>query len=113
MSWFLVPTVALCEQQREVIDSHLPVSVGMITGANEPDQWKDHKLWQHIGTARHGSGRDWVTQASSDLSTLRADTALRWLAWIDVGIGYIIIAVIFLARLASLSQQTRSRPSAH
>jgi hypothetical protein len=54
-----------------------------------------------------------VTQASSDLSTLRADTALRWLAWIDVGIGYIIIAVIFLARLASLSQQTRSRPSAH
>ncbi|ETW81507.1 ribonuclease III [Heterobasidion irregulare TC 32-1] len=48
VSWFLVPTVALCEQQREVIDSHLPVSVGMITGANEPDQWKDHKLWQRV-----------------------------------------------------------------
>ncbi|THH18353.1 hypothetical protein EW146_g2613 [Bondarzewia mesenterica] len=48
VSWFLVPTVALCEQQREVIEGHLPFPVGMITGANEPDQWKDLRLWQRV-----------------------------------------------------------------
>ncbi|KAA1474785.1 P-loop containing nucleoside triphosphate hydrolase protein [Dentipellis sp. KUC8613] len=48
VSWFLTPTVALCHQQHEVIKSHLPVSVGMISGANEPDQWKDQQLWVRV-----------------------------------------------------------------
>ncbi|THU86774.1 P-loop containing nucleoside triphosphate hydrolase protein [Dendrothele bispora CBS 962.96] len=46
ISWFLAPTVALCEQQHEVIDASLPVSVGLITGSLEPDQWKDDALWR-------------------------------------------------------------------
>ncbi|KAH9978359.1 P-loop containing nucleoside triphosphate hydrolase protein [Russula compacta] len=48
VSWFLVPTVALAQQQRDVIAGHLPVSVGLISGANEPDQWKDPKLWRGV-----------------------------------------------------------------
>lgn len=38
--------MALCEQQREVISTALPVPVGLISGALEPDQWKDAALWQ-------------------------------------------------------------------
>ncbi|KAG6829276.1 hypothetical protein H0H92_005096 [Tricholoma furcatifolium] len=45
VSWFVAPTVALCEQQRSVIQSALPVSVGLISGSREPDQWKDASLW--------------------------------------------------------------------
>lgn len=41
----MAPTVALCEQQREVIQSALPVSVRIISGAHEPNQWKNHTLW--------------------------------------------------------------------
>ncbi|KIY73904.1 P-loop containing nucleoside triphosphate hydrolase protein [Cylindrobasidium torrendii FP15055 ss-10] len=48
VSWFLAPTVALCEQQYGVIKSSIPVSVGMISGALEPDQWKDARLWQSV-----------------------------------------------------------------
>ncbi|TFY79805.1 hypothetical protein EWM64_g4204 [Hericium alpestre] len=48
VSWFLTPTVALCQQQYEVIKDHLPVSVGIISGANEPDQWKDAQLWRRV-----------------------------------------------------------------
>ncbi|KAI0059577.1 P-loop containing nucleoside triphosphate hydrolase protein [Artomyces pyxidatus] len=48
VSWFLAPTVALAHQQREVIAGHLPVSVGMISGSMEPDQWKDAGLWRRI-----------------------------------------------------------------
>ncbi|KAI0314067.1 hypothetical protein OF83DRAFT_1165350 [Amylostereum chailletii] len=46
--WFLVPTVALAHQQHNVIRSHLPVSVGLISGALEPDQWKDKGLWLRV-----------------------------------------------------------------
>lgn len=45
ISWFMAPTVGLCEQQRDVIASALPVSVGLISGALEPDQWKSPDLW--------------------------------------------------------------------
>jgi endoribonuclease Dicer len=48
VSWFLAPTVALARQQQAVIASHLPVSVGLISGANEPDQWRDRELWCRV-----------------------------------------------------------------
>ncbi|KAH7925160.1 P-loop containing nucleoside triphosphate hydrolase protein [Leucogyrophana mollusca] len=48
VSWFLAPTVALCEQQRDVISQDLPVSVGLIYGALEPKQWKDIALWKGV-----------------------------------------------------------------
>jgi endoribonuclease Dicer len=48
ISWFLAPTVALIEQQRDVIASAIPVPVGLISGASAPDQWKDRKLWSGI-----------------------------------------------------------------
>ncbi|KAH9948839.1 P-loop containing nucleoside triphosphate hydrolase protein [Amylocystis lapponica] len=48
VSWFLAPTVALVEQQRRVIADNIPVSVGMISGSSEPNQWKDKKLWRRI-----------------------------------------------------------------
>ena len=48
MSWFLAPTVALVEQQQKVVADNIPVSVGMISGASEPNQWKDHALWRKI-----------------------------------------------------------------
>ncbi|SJK99468.1 uncharacterized protein ARMOST_02770 [Armillaria ostoyae] len=48
ISWFLVPTVALSEQQCGVIRAALPVSVGLISGSMEPDQWKDESMWQKV-----------------------------------------------------------------
>ncbi|KIK50444.1 hypothetical protein GYMLUDRAFT_252979 [Collybiopsis luxurians FD-317 M1] len=48
LSWFLAPTVALCEQQCNVIKAALPVSVGLILGALALDQWKDASLWKSI-----------------------------------------------------------------
>ncbi|KAL6308377.1 P-loop containing nucleoside triphosphate hydrolase protein [Sparassis latifolia] len=48
LSWFLAPTVALVEQQRDVIASAIPVSVGIISGEAEPDQWTDYALWRNI-----------------------------------------------------------------
>ncbi|KAF9474151.1 P-loop containing nucleoside triphosphate hydrolase protein [Pholiota conissans] len=48
ISWFFAPTVALCEQQKAVIEAYLPVSVGLLSGANEPDQWKNPRLWQRV-----------------------------------------------------------------
>ncbi|TFK52682.1 P-loop containing nucleoside triphosphate hydrolase protein [Heliocybe sulcata] len=48
ISWFIAPTVALCEQQRDVIDKGLPVPVGFISGSLEPDQWKDPALWRNV-----------------------------------------------------------------
>lgn len=40
--------MALCEQQREVIVAAPPVSVGLISGALGPDQWKDSNLWRGV-----------------------------------------------------------------
>ncbi|KAL1692718.1 hypothetical protein GGG16DRAFT_123829 [Schizophyllum commune] len=48
ISWFFAPTVGLCEQQRSVIQRSLPVPVGLISGALEPDQWKDAALWTRV-----------------------------------------------------------------
>ncbi|KAJ4485529.1 hypothetical protein J3R30DRAFT_3696891 [Lentinula aciculospora] len=49
LSWFLAPTVSLCEQQCNVIKSALPVNVGLISGgAQAPDQWKDATLWKAV-----------------------------------------------------------------
>lgn len=50
ISWFLAPTVALCEQQRNVIKTSIPVSVGLISGSLEPNQWKDAALWSKVLT---------------------------------------------------------------
>lgn len=40
--------MALCEQQSSVISQALPVSVGLISGALEPNQWKDPALWRDV-----------------------------------------------------------------
>ena len=48
LSWFFAPTVALCEQQKNVVADHIPVSVGIISGANEPGQWKKAALWERV-----------------------------------------------------------------
>lgn len=40
--------MSLCEQQRNVIKAALPVSVGFISGALEPNQWKDPALWRAV-----------------------------------------------------------------
>ncbi|KAJ7707656.1 hypothetical protein B0H17DRAFT_972362 [Mycena rosella] len=50
ISWFVAPTVALCEQQRLVIETALPVSVGLISGSVAPEQWKDAALWRSVLT---------------------------------------------------------------
>ncbi|PFH49493.1 hypothetical protein AMATHDRAFT_63058 [Amanita thiersii Skay4041] len=48
VSWFLAPTVTLCEQQKNVIEASLPVSVGYVSGAMAPDQWKDATMWEDV-----------------------------------------------------------------
>lgn len=48
IAWFFAPTVALCAQQKAVIQTYLPVSVGLVSGALEPDQWKSADLWKHV-----------------------------------------------------------------
>ncbi len=48
MSWFIAPTVALCAQQKSVLEKHIPVSVGIVSGANEPNQWKNAALWERV-----------------------------------------------------------------
>lgn len=48
VAWFFAPTVALCTQQKAVIKNYLPVSVGLISGALEPDQWKSVTIWKEV-----------------------------------------------------------------
>ena len=48
LSWFVAPTVALVEQQRDVIATQIPVTVGLVSGASDPHQWKDPSLWRNI-----------------------------------------------------------------
>ena len=38
----------MCEQQKHVVANHIPVSVGIVSGANEPDQWKNATLWDRV-----------------------------------------------------------------
>jgi endoribonuclease Dicer len=40
--------VSLCVQQRLVIQTALPVSVGLISGSVAPEQWKDAALWRSV-----------------------------------------------------------------
>ena len=48
LSWFVAPTVALVEQQRDVIATQIPVAVGLVSGTSDPHQWKDPSLWRKI-----------------------------------------------------------------
>ena len=48
VSWFFSSTDLLCGQQKRVISDALPVSVGLISGALEPNQWKDPALWKGV-----------------------------------------------------------------
>ncbi|KAI9458495.1 P-loop containing nucleoside triphosphate hydrolase protein [Russula earlei] len=48
VSWFLAPTVALARQHHAVIAQHLPVPIGFVSGANDPDQWTDPELWRRM-----------------------------------------------------------------
>ncbi|KAL0955016.1 hypothetical protein HGRIS_003937 [Hohenbuehelia grisea] len=48
ISWFLAPTVTLCEQQYNVIRASVGGSVGLISGSQHPDQWKDPSLWRSV-----------------------------------------------------------------
>jgi len=48
LSWFVAPTVALVEQQRDVIATQMPVSVGLVSGASGSHQWKGPALWRTI-----------------------------------------------------------------
>jgi endoribonuclease Dicer len=41
----------LAQQQQAVIDKGVDVPVRLISGANEPDQWKDQALWQRVLTS--------------------------------------------------------------
>lgn len=45
-----MPTVALAQQQQRVIKRGVPVTVGIISGVDEPDQWKNHDLWHRVLT---------------------------------------------------------------
>ncbi|KIJ59660.1 hypothetical protein HYDPIDRAFT_118283 [Hydnomerulius pinastri MD-312] len=47
VSWFIAPTVALCEQQRDVIGGAIG-SVGLIHGGLEPKQWTDPNMWKSV-----------------------------------------------------------------
>ncbi|KAG8215560.1 hypothetical protein J3R82DRAFT_7403 [Butyriboletus roseoflavus] len=48
VSWFIAPTVALCEQQRDVIQEAIG-SVGFIHhGGLDPERWTDSNLWKDV-----------------------------------------------------------------
>ncbi|KIK27403.1 hypothetical protein PISMIDRAFT_93262 [Pisolithus microcarpus 441] len=47
VSWFLAPTVTLCEQQHDVISQAIG-SVGLVHGGLEPKQWTDPELWNTV-----------------------------------------------------------------
>ncbi|KAJ5330175.1 hypothetical protein N7452_010565 [Penicillium brevicompactum] len=47
--WFLVPTVALCLQQHEVIKSQIPtVKTKILTGMDNVDRWTDQSIWDAV-----------------------------------------------------------------
>ncbi|KAI6147431.1 hypothetical protein BKA82DRAFT_4153541 [Pisolithus tinctorius] len=47
VSWFVAPTVTLCEQQHDVISKAIGL-VGLIHGGLEPKQWTDPELWNTV-----------------------------------------------------------------
>ena len=68
LSWFIAPTLAFAEQQRDVLATHIPVSVGLVSGGlSRSHQRKDHSLWQNI----LGSHRVMVTTSQVLLDVLR------------------------------------------
>ena len=47
--WFLAPTVALCQQQYDVLADLLPaVQVRFICGADNVDHWSEQHVWDAI-----------------------------------------------------------------
>jgi ERCC4-related helicase len=47
--WFLAPTVSLCLQQFEYIESQLAtVQVRFLSGADGVDRWSEQSLWDGI-----------------------------------------------------------------
>ena len=47
--WFLAPTVALCQQQCQVIQIHLPAyQTRVLTGADGVEFWRDQALWDDV-----------------------------------------------------------------
>ena len=49
MIWFLAPTVALCSQQYEIIQSHISsVQVKFLSGADGVDRWTSKNLWDDV-----------------------------------------------------------------
>ncbi|KAF2262376.1 P-loop containing nucleoside triphosphate hydrolase protein [Lojkania enalia] len=47
--WFLVPTVALCEQQGEVFKSNLPAyGIKTLSGNDDVDRWTDQNTWDTV-----------------------------------------------------------------
>ncbi|KAJ5817756.1 ATP-dependent helicase dcl2-2 [Penicillium robsamsonii] len=58
--WFLCPTIALCEQQVEVLRSHLPFSrPRSFTGRDQVDHWGEKSVWDaalngvRVGVSTH------------------------------------------------------------
>ncbi|KAG6370519.1 hypothetical protein JVT61DRAFT_11300 [Boletus reticuloceps] len=47
VSWFMAPTVTLCEQQHQVIQKAIG-SVGLIHGGLEPKQWTNSNMWKDV-----------------------------------------------------------------
>ncbi|KAK4987682.1 Dicer-like protein 2 [Elasticomyces elasticus] len=47
--WFLAPKVALCQQQYEVLKTHLAAyQCRFLSGADNVDRWTEQKLWDAI-----------------------------------------------------------------
>ncbi|TFL02067.1 hypothetical protein BDV98DRAFT_566611 [Pterulicium gracile] len=46
--WFIAPTVMLCDQQKHIIKTCIPVPVAQVNGQLQPDQWKDRKMWRSV-----------------------------------------------------------------
>lgn len=49
MIWFLAPTVSLCEQQYEYIESQISaVKIKFLSGADGVDRWTHQALWDAV-----------------------------------------------------------------
>jgi ERCC4-related helicase len=47
--WFLAPTLALCNQQFEVLSSELPATqVKFLNGNDNVDRWTEQSLWDAV-----------------------------------------------------------------
>lgn len=49
--WFLTPTIALCLQQRGVLQSHIPsAQIKSFTSSDNVDRWSTKKVWDAVLT---------------------------------------------------------------